>query len=119
MSVKIKRIYETPAADDGIRILVDRLWPRGVTKKKAKLDFWLKEIGPSHELRKWFNHDQAKFPVFKKKYQEELTNGEQYQALQQLKEIVNNKDQHVTLLFASKEENYNHVVVLKEVLGQA
>lgn len=119
MSVQMKRIYEDPSEDDGIRILVDRLWPRGVSKKKAKLDLWLKEIGPSHELRKWFNHHPAKFLDFKKKYQKELTSGEQNKALKKLVAIVQNNDQNITLLFATKEENYNHVVVLLDRLNHA
>lgn len=116
MSIQMKRIYEESANNEGVRILVDRLWPRGVSKEKANLDFWLKEIGPSHELRKWFSHDPKKFPDFKKKYLDELTSGEQYNALQQLKEIVNNENQDIILLFASKEETYNHVAILKEML---
>lgn len=117
MKINLKRIYKDPLKSDGIRILVDRLWPRGISKKQAKLDHWLKEIGPSHELRKWFKHDPSKFPVFKKKYQIELLKGEQYKAFQRLKKIIEEKDQNITLLFASKEENYNHTVVLKEMLN--
>jgi uncharacterized protein YeaO (DUF488 family) len=70
--IRIKRIYEQTAEEDGFRILVDRLWPRGLSKKKAKVDLWLKEIAPSSELRKWFSHDPDKWEEFKKKYEQEL-----------------------------------------------
>ena len=72
MKIKIKRVYEEPAQDDGMRILVDRLWPRGLTKQKAKIDLWLKDIAPSTELRKWFDHDPEKWEEFRKRYNEEL-----------------------------------------------
>jgi len=119
MAIQLKRIYESSAEDDGIRILVDRLWPRGVSKEKAKLDYWLKDIGPSHELRKWFNHDPDKFSDFKKRYQAELESGEQNKALKKLKAIVTeHKDQkNITLLFATREVSFNHVVVLLEILN--
>jgi len=118
MTIQLKRIYEEPTDNDGIRVLVDRLWPRGVSKDQAKLDVWLKDIGPSHELRKWFKHDPVKFPEFTKKYQTELKSGEQNKAFKQLVEIVENNDQRITLLFASKEEKYNHVTILKEILDE-
>ena len=70
--ITLKRVYETPAASDGYRILVDRLWPRGLTKEKAKVDLWLKDLGPSTELRKWFGHDPARWTAFKTKYRQEL-----------------------------------------------
>ena len=114
MAVKIKRVYEDPAKDDGVRILVDRLWPRGLSKEKAKLDHWLKEIGPSTELRKWFNHDPDKFTEFKEKYKAELKSGEQEEALNTLKKIVKDNKKEVTLLFAAKNEEHNQAHVLKE-----
>lgn len=109
----IKRIYDTPRANDGKRILVDRLWPRGVSKERAKLDFWLKEVGPSNELRKWFQHDQGKFTEFKARYLKELSSGLQEETLKKLKEITASK---MTLLTAAKETKYNHVQILKEIL---
>ena len=72
--IKIKRVYDSPAKDDGFRILVDRLWPRGMTKEKAEVDLWLKEIAPSNELRQWFAHDPKKWPEFARKYEAELKN---------------------------------------------
>lgn len=111
--IMIKRIYDTPRANDGKRILVDRLWPRGVSKERAKLDFWLKEVGPSNELRKWFQHDHGKFTEFKARYLKELSSGLQEETLKKLKEITASK---MTLLTAAKETKYNHVQILKEIL---
>lgn len=118
MTINIKRIYEKASEDDGIRILVDRLWPRGVSKEDAKLDEWLKEIGPSTALRKWFNHESSKFEEFKKRYKDELQSGDHQEALEKLKKIVKDHDeQQVTLLFGAKNETENQAVVLKEMLG--
>jgi len=111
--VQIKRIYDAVEEADGKRVLVDRLWPRGVSKEAASLDEWLKEIGPSHELRKWFRHDAEKFATFREKYIEELSSGEQQEALHTLKKLAMSK---VTLLTAAKETTYNHVQILKELL---
>ena len=109
--MKIKRVYEKPEKDDGTRILVDRLWPRGMTKEKAAVDLWLKEIAPSTALRKWFNHDPAKWPEFIQRYRKELEhNKEQVSILK--KEL----SKEVTLLYASKDEKHNDAVVLKEML---
>ncbi|MFA1821774.1 DUF488 domain-containing protein [Virgibacillus oceani] len=116
MPVQIKRIYEEKNNDDGIRVLVDRVWPRGMSKADAGLDEWIKEIGPSSNLRKWFNHDPEKFAEFKKKYKDELQSGEQKKALDQLKDIIKKHRKDVTLLFGSKEEKYNQAAVLKEIL---
>ena len=117
MGINVKRIYEDAKSDDGIRILVDRLWPRGVSKDDAKLDEWLKDIGPSTELRKWFNHDSDKFEQFKKRYKEELKNGDSKESFEKLKKIVtDHEDQQVTLLFGAKNETENQAVVLKEML---
>lgn len=117
MSIRIKRIYEEATSDDGIRILVDRLWPRGVSKDDAKLDEWLKEIGPSTDLRKWFNHESGKFSSFKKKYKSELQSGDSKKAFEKLKSIVkDHEDEQVTLLFGAKNETENQAVVLKEML---
>lgn len=115
MTVKIKRIYEEPAESDGKRILVDGIWPRGVSKEEAKLDEWLKEIAPSKDLRQWFVHDPDKFDPFKKKYKEELKNNEeQKEAYSDLQKLIQKHD--VTLLTATKDEKYNHAQVLKSLL---
>ncbi|TFB22940.1 DUF488 family protein [Filobacillus milosensis] len=115
MSVKIKRIYEDASKNDGKRVLIDRVWPRGVSKEKAQLDEWLKEVAPSSELRKWFDHDPDKFNEFKKKYKKEIKeNQEQKDALDQL--IKWSSKGNLTLLFAAKEEKYNHAQVLKKLI---
>src|SRR5919112_1032150 len=99
MTIKIKRVYDAPAKDDGTRILVDRLWPRGLTKQKAAVDLWLKEIAPSTELRKWFAHDPKKWTEFRKKYLQELT--ENKEQLSILKEHL--KQGTVTLVYAARD----------------
>ncbi len=116
MRIKIKRIYEKATEEDGFRILVDRLWPRGVSKEDAKLDEWLKEIGPSTELRKWFNHEPSKFEQFKRKYKDELKSGSSKEALEKLQTIIEDNDQQITLLFGAKNETENQAVVLKGIL---
>ena len=110
MEIKLKRVYEEPDEKDGYRILVDRLWPRGLTKEKAALDLWLKNIAPTTELRKWFNHDPEKWKEFQKKYLKELK--ENKEAVDTLKEHL--KKETVTLLYAAKDEVYNEAEVLKE-----
>jgi uncharacterized protein YeaO (DUF488 family) len=110
--VKIKRIYLKPDSEDGTRILVDRLWPRGLKKEDAKIDLWLKGIAPSTDLRKWFNHDPEKWEEFERRYREELKrNADQVDLLfQELKKSP------VTLLFAAKDEEHNEAVVLQQWL---
>jgi uncharacterized protein YeaO (DUF488 family) len=112
MNVKIKRVYEEPDASDGCRILIDRLWPRGLTKQKAKVDLWLKAIAPSAELRTWFNHDPGKWAEFKHRYQAELRKNES--SLSQLRELL--AMGAVTLLYAARDEEHNDAVVLKAYL---
>jgi uncharacterized protein YeaO (DUF488 family) len=107
--IKVKRVYDPLEKDDGIRILVDRLWPRGV--KKDQVDVWLKDIAPSDELRKWYNHDPNKWEEFKRRYFEELSRNPKVEILLQLIKKGNN----VTLLYASKSP-YNNAVALKEYL---
>ncbi len=111
--IKIKRAYEKPSKDDGYRILVDRLWPRGVSKSKARIDSWLKEISPSSELRKWFSHDIEKWNEFKKRYHVELKN--QKVTLQRIKEM---EKEHgiITLVYAAKDDRHNNAVFLADVL---
>lgn len=112
MSVKLKRVYEEPLESDGTRILVDRLWPRGLTKEKAKVDFWLKEIAPSTELRKWFNHEPIKWPEFKKRYKAEIINNTD--ALSVLKKHLSNGK--ATIVYGAKDEEHNDAVVIKDYL---
>ncbi|MEM3204167.1 MAG: DUF488 domain-containing protein [Saccharolobus sp.] len=107
--IKVKRVYEPIDKDDGIRVLVDRLWPRGISKDK--IDIWLKDIAPSEDLRKWFNHDASKWEEFKRKYFEELDKNPKIEILLQLIRKGNN----VTLVYASKSP-YNNAVALKEYL---
>jgi uncharacterized protein YeaO (DUF488 family) len=111
--ISTKRVYEKPAKEDGFRVLVDRLWPRGLTKEKARVDFWMKEIGPSDELRKWFHHEAGEWSDFEKKYRAELTKKKEL-----LAEIKRLEKEHgkVTLLFGSKDEKQNQAVVLASLL---
>lgn len=114
MKIKIKRVYESPEKTDGFRILIDRVWPRGMTKEKASVDLWLKEIGPSTALRKWFNHDPEKWNEFKKRYVKELKNNKE--AIDQIKAHL--KKGTVTLVYSAKDEEHNQAVVLKEFLNR-
>jgi uncharacterized protein YeaO (DUF488 family) len=113
--VAIKRVYEPPAETDGQRVLVDRLWPRGIAKEKAGLSLWLKEIAPSTELRKWFDHDPAKWAEFQKRFRAELDgNGE---AVAELRNLV--AKGKVTLLYSAHDEEHNNAVVLAAYLREA
>lgn len=115
MSFEIKRIYEPATEDDGKRVLVDRLWPRGVTKEAARLDEWLKEIAPSPQLRTWFGHESEKFDEFASRYRLELDNDPQKQAaVRQL--FALNKTGKVTLLYGAKSDSINHAAVLQRYL---
>jgi uncharacterized protein YeaO (DUF488 family) len=112
MSVKIKRVYEPRAKEDGQRILVDRLWPRGLTKAKAGVDLWLKDLAPSSALRKWFDHDPAKWAKFKTRYRAELElNAPQLSALKAAA-----RKGRVTLVYGASDEQHNQAVVLRELL---
>lgn len=115
--LKCKRIYETPAETDGFRVLVDKLWPRGMKKENAEIDLWAKEITPSNELRKWFSHIPEKYDEFKKRYRQELSENP---ASRKFKDLCIEKlnDNNVTLLYAAKSEKYNHAVVLKDWLEE-
>jgi len=112
MEISIKRVYESPEKSDGKRILIDRLWSRGLTKEAAAIDLWIKEIAPSTELRKWFGHDPDKWTEFQRKYKAELSDNP---TLSELKTVV--KDQKSTLVYAAKDENHNDAVVLQRVLA--
>ena len=110
--LKLKRAYEPPTPDDGERILVERLWPRGLTKAKAKIDLWMKEISPSPELRKWYSHEVAKWKEFQKRYRQELKgHKEQVESLRKKA-----KSGVVTLVYAAKDDAHNSARVLKEYL---
>jgi len=112
MKFQLKRVYEPPANTDGMRILVDRLWPRGLSKAEAKIDFWAKKVAPSNELRRWYQHEQEKWPEFQRKYSVELQNNPE--AVKELIAKIGNGN--ATLLFGSKETNLNNAAVLKEYL---
>lgn len=113
MKIQLKRVYDHPESEDGFRILIDRLWPRGLSKAKARIDLWLKDIAPSTELRKWFNHDPEKWKDFQKKYSIELK--EHKDTLLLLKYFIREK-KSVTLLFAAHDEEHNNAVALKKLL---
>ncbi|HLA57634.1 MAG TPA: DUF488 domain-containing protein [Puia sp.] len=110
--IKIKRIYEPHAANDGYRVLVDRLWPRGIKKETANINVWMKEIAPSTELRKWFNHEPEKWKSFLVKYKTELENSS---LLAELKALAG-KHKIITLLYGSKDEQHNQAIALKSFL---
>jgi uncharacterized protein YeaO (DUF488 family) len=111
MPFQIKRIYEPPRATDGTRVLVDRLWPRGVSKLEARLDLWMKNVAPSVPLRVWFGHIPAKFPEFRRKYKSELTGNPDVRELRKL-----GRGKRVTLLYAARDPQINHALVLLSVL---
>lgn len=113
--MKLKRVYEKPTKTDGFRILVDRLWPRGLSKQKAKVDLWFKEIAPSYKLRKWFGHKESRWNEFQKRYKRELRAHKE--ALKELQAILK-KHRIVTLLYATSNKKHNNAVVLKEFLGR-
>ncbi|MFZ1077943.1 MAG: DUF488 domain-containing protein [Nitrosotalea sp.] len=112
-TIKIKRVYEKYKKDDGFRILIDRLWPRGLSKNKSKVDLWLKDIAPSDELRKWFSHDPKKWDDFKMKYKKELKS--KLELIRKVEQIEKEKG-IVTLLYSAKDEEHNNAMVLKEIL---
>lgn len=111
-TIQLKRVYEDKSKDDGYRVFVDRLWPRGVSKEDVHFDEWMKELAPSTELRKWFDHKPERFEEFSKRYKKELA--EQKELLDKLKELA--KKKKVTLLFAAKDTEINNAVVIQEVL---
>ena len=111
-NIKIKRVYNDPEDSDGYRILIDRIWPRGLSKEDAKLDDWNKDLAPSTKLRKWFDHDPDKFEIFSEKYKKELENSNE-----DLKKLIEKaQDNTVTLLYGAKDTEHNQAVVLKKVI---
>jgi uncharacterized protein YeaO (DUF488 family) len=113
--IKLKRAYEKPTADDGFRVLVERLWPRGVRKEDAQLDLWLKDVAPSAALREWYSHDVAKWNEFKTRYRAELK--ENKDSLQLLKE--KSREGNVTLVYAARDEEHNSALLVKQALESA
>lgn len=111
--LRLKRAYEPPMPDDGVRILVDRLWPRGVRKADAALDDWIKDIAPSTELRKWFGHDPARWSEFQRRYKAELQNHSA--ELDRIRALA--KTHTVTLVYSAQDEEHNDAVVLRDVLS--
>jgi len=112
--IKLKRAYEPTSADDGLRILVERLWPRGVSKQRAKIDIWLRDLAPSPALRKWYGHQPDRWPQFRKRYQAELKGHGDMLAL--LKLVA--QDRQVTFVYAASDEERNSALVLKNWLEQ-
>ena len=110
--IKLKRVYENPSPQDGLRVLVERLWPRGLTKERAAVDLWLKDVAPSPELRKWFGHDPARWEQFQERYRQELR--QKKDAVQLLRQ--KGKEGTVTLVYAARDEDHNGALVLKRLL---
>ncbi|MGA7561108.1 MAG: DUF488 family protein [Terriglobales bacterium] len=115
MGVVVKRVYEAVSASDGVRVLVDRLWPRGLTKEEAAVKFWLREIAPSNELRQWFHANPEAWRMFRKRYLKELASAEGSAAVEKLHHLAEGK-RRVTLLYASRNVERNNATVLKELL---
>lgn len=115
MNIKLKRVYEQPDRNDGERILVDRLWPRGLTKEKAHVDLWLKNIAPSVELRKWFSHDPKKWKSFRGRYETEI------RSKQDLIKVLKRKAREgtITLIYGARDEKHNEALVLKQFLEKS
>ena len=114
--IRIKRVYCEANRRDGARILVDRIWPRGISKEQASLAAWRKDLAPSSSLRKWFGHDPAKWKVFKMRYRKELSSAETMEALKELAVLTRRKT--ITLLYGAADEKHNQAVVLKEFLEE-
>jgi uncharacterized protein YeaO (DUF488 family) len=112
--VRVRRAYDEPERDDGTRVLVDRIWPRGLTKDKGRLDQWVKQVAPSTELRKWYSHDPERFEEFGRRYREELKDGERAQGLKQLRKLANSGT--LTLLTATKHAEISQAAVLADLI---
>ena len=112
--VRVRRAYDEPEPDDGTRVLVDRIWPRGLTKDKARLDQWFKQVAPSTELRKWYSHDPERFEEFGRRYREQLKDAERAQGLKHLRELANSGT--LTLLTATKHAKISEAAVLADLI---
>jgi uncharacterized protein YeaO (DUF488 family) len=115
MSVQVKRVYEPASPADGYRVLIDHVWPRGVSRARAHLDEWARDLAPSDELRRWFNHDPAKFATFRARYRDELSSAKD--PLDELRARA--REGQVTLVYAARDEEHNNAVVLAELLGES
>jgi uncharacterized protein YeaO (DUF488 family) len=113
--VRLRRVYEAPSPEDGARVLVDRLWPRGLTKEKAALDEWVKDVAPSTELRRWYAHDPARFEEFRRRYEQELAEPGPAEALAGLRETAGRGT--ITLLTATRDIDHSEAAVLASLLG--
>jgi len=111
-NVKLNRAYESPAAADGTRVLIDRLWPRGISKKKAALDQWMRDIAPSNQLRKWFGHDPARWNEFRRRYAAEVHKNPHL--LEQLRSVA--RDGPITLVYSARDEAHNDAIVLRDLI---
>ncbi|GBD28284.1 hypothetical protein HRbin31_00297 [bacterium HR31] len=114
--LRVRRVYEPPEPQDGFRVLVDRLWPRGLSKEAARVDLWARELAPSDRLRRWFGHDPLKWEEFRRRYREELSRSPARELVQRLAERARRGT--VTLLFGARDERHNNAVVLAEVLQE-
>ena len=112
ITIHLKRAYESPSSTDGVRVLVDRLWPRGVSKERAAIDKWMKDVAPSTELRRWFGHDPKRWSEFRRRYQAELSRHEEL--LNELRAMARKRP--LTLIYAARDEAHNEAVVLRDVL---
>jgi uncharacterized protein YeaO (DUF488 family) len=115
LNIRLKRAYEPPSPEDGVRVLVDRLWPRGLGKSEAAIDHWLKELAPSSELRRWFGHDPLKWAEFRRKYLAELS--DRTELLRKLRQAA--REGPLTLVYSARDQEHNQVVVLRDVLNGA
>jgi uncharacterized protein YeaO (DUF488 family) len=115
MNLVVKRVYEAASPSDGVRVLVDRLWPRGLTKQDAAAEFWLRDLAPSNELRQWFHANPEAWRMFRKRYFKELASEEGAAAVEKLHHLAEGK-RRVTLLYASRNQEHNNATVLKELL---
>lgn len=114
VTIALKRVYDETAPDDGTRVLVERLWPRGISKERAQIDLWLKNVAPSHELRAWFGHDPEKFAEFRRRYETELASGAAQEALTTLRKLA--QQGSLTLVFAARDTEHTNAVVLRDLL---
>jgi uncharacterized protein YeaO (DUF488 family) len=114
VKLKIKRVYDPPAKSDGLRILVDRLWPRGLSKQSAKIDYWLRDVAPSNRLRKWFAHDPVKWEEFRRRYAKELSGNPE--AVTELRKLLSKR--RATLLFATQDTERNNATALRDCLAR-
>jgi len=118
LKIRIERIYNNPKGDNSFRILVDRLWPRGLSKEKVRIDLWQKEIAPSNSLRKWFGHDEEKWDEFKSKYFKELDKKGDSDIVDRIIKLAKEEENSITLLYGTKEERFNNAVALKDYLEE-